>query len=314
MTTSIDDHSDWIEITIRIHPIARESTVAFLFDLGCTGVVTQDLQDRTIKAYLPSRRDPEDVRSRIEAFLEKLKGIFPEARSSRLTVASLESRDWSLGWRKFFRAERVTPDLLILPAWEPVPPLSGGHLIRKDPGPAFGTGQHATTRMCLEAMEKRTGSEPWNMLDVGTGSGILAIYAAKLGASGILGVDIDPEALRWAERNIVLNGLSGTIQLSSRPLQDIQGTFSMVTANLVLGTILDLLPHLTHRMGPGGDLILSGILRDQVAGLDGFLKEQGLCVEAVHHREEWRCILARKGSTLHENVGGAAPMGRGDDP
>ena len=116
---------------------------------------------------------------------------------------------------------------MIVPAWEPMPDAVDGHVIRIDPGPAFGTGQHATTRMCLEAMEKIHFPKTWTMLDVGTGSGILATYGAQLGASKILAIDIDPEALRWAERNIQINDLSEFIDLSNTPLEQVKGTFSV---------------------------------------------------------------------------------------
>ncbi len=172
--------SGWLEISIHLPPVAHDPLSAFLFDLGCSGIVSEDFQDHTLKAYLPFQEDLEDIRSRIEVFLQNLKEVFPEAHSPKWTLKKIEDRDWSRNWRRFFRSERVTLGVMIVPAWESLPPSFEGHVIRIDPGPAFGTGQHPTTRMCLEAMERLQISPSWTMLDVGTGSGILAIYGAIL--------------------------------------------------------------------------------------------------------------------------------------
>jgi ribosomal protein L11 methyltransferase len=284
----------WVEITIDVHPIAHESVGAFLFELGCSGVVTQNFQNHSLKAYLPAERDPEDLRRRIDLFLEALKNIFSEIGSPKVAVNQLRDQDWSQTWRQFFRPEQVTRQLMILPAWELIPPSQGGHLIRVDPGPAFGTGQHPTTRMCLEAMEKVGKPQPWSMADVGTGSGILSIYAAKLGAAEIIGFDIDADAIRWAERNIDLNGLSGRISLTLQPIQRVERSFFLVAANLTLGTILELFPHLSRLTEPGGYLVLSGLLRDQASRASAQLDKHGLREENVFHRDEWTCVVGRR--------------------
>ena len=292
MTPSETRH--WMEITIDVHPIAHESVGAFLFELGCSGVVTQNFQNHSLKAYLPAERDPEDLRRRIDLFFEALKNIFSEIDPPKVAVNQLRDQDWSQTWRQFFRPEQVTRQLRILPAWERIPPSQGGHLIRVDPGPAFGTGQHPTTRMCLEAMEKVGKPQPWSMADVGTGSGILSIYAAKLGAAEIIGFDIDADAIRWAERNIDLNGLSGRISLTLQPIQRVERSFFLVVANLTLGTILELFPHLSRLTEPGGYLVLSGLLRDQASRASAQLHKHGLQEANVLHRDEWTCVVARR--------------------
>ena len=292
MTPSETRH--WMEITIEVHPIAHESVGAFLFELGCSGVVTQNFQNHSLKAYLPAGRNPEDLRRRIDLFFEALKNIFSEIDSPKVAVNKLKDQDWTQTWRQFFRPELVTRQLRIFPAWEPIPPSPAGHLIRVDPGPAFGTGQHPTTRMCLEAMEKVGKPQPWSMADVGTGSGILSIYAAKLGAGQITGFDIDADAIRWAERNIDLNGLSGRISLTLQPIQRVERSFFLVVANLTLGTILELFPHLSRLTEPGGYLVLSGLLRDQASRASAQLDKHGLQEENVLHREEWTCVVSRR--------------------
>jgi len=291
------EHPGWLEICIDIDPVAHESVSTFLFDLGCTGILLEDLQGHSLnslKAYLPFQKNPGHTRKRISVFLRKLNEIFPEIPSPELTLTQIEVQDWNHNWRQFFHADRVTPNLMIVPAWEPMPDAIDGHVIRIDPGPAFGTGQHATTRMCLEAMEKLHFSTTWTMLDVGTGSGILATYGAKLGASRILAIDIDPEALRWAERNIQINDLSEFIDLSNTPLEQVKGTFSVLTANLILGQILKLFHRFSHLLQPGGWLILSGILEDQVEEVKGVLNEYRFREIEILYQEDWACMIAKK--------------------
>lgn len=294
MTISTSRHPGWLEISIDIHPVAHESLSTFLFDLGCQGLVSEDFQDRSLKAYLPFNKDLENIRNRVKIFLQGLKEIFPEIRAYKLTFGQIEDQDWSQNWRRFFRPEPITEKLMVLPAWEPVPRSCVGHVIRIDPGPAFGTGQHPTSRMCLEAMEKLSPSGSWTMLDVGTGSGILAIYGAKLGALRVQAIDIDPEAIRWAERNVELNDLSGAIEISSRALEKWEERFTLVAANLTLDVILNLLPLFPRLLIPDGWVILSGILRDQVKDLEGRLTEHGLHEDQVIYQGEWACVIARK--------------------
>ncbi|MCD6298009.1 MAG: 50S ribosomal protein L11 methyltransferase [Deltaproteobacteria bacterium] len=169
MTSSTPQRTGWLELSIRIHPDSHESLSAFLFDLGCSGVVLKNFRDSSLKAYLPFQENFEDLRNRVKVFLGKLAEIFPQVLSPELTISKIEDQDWSRNWQRFFHPDRVTPKLSIWPAWEPVPASINGHVIRIDPGPAFGTGQHATTRMCLEAMEKVVLPESRALFDVGYG-------------------------------------------------------------------------------------------------------------------------------------------------
>lgn len=293
MTTP--EHPGWTEIAIEVHPVAHEALSAFLFDLGCDGIASSDFgeEHRTLRAYLPAgSKDTEELANRISGFLRDLEGIFPEVRPFQLRFCDLRERDWGHAWRRFFHTDRITPNLTVVPAWEPVPDRISGQVIRMDPGPAFGTGQHATTRMCLEAMEAALPSAPWSMLDLGTGSGILAIYGTLLGARRIVAVDNDPEALRWAERNIELNGLSGSIELSPMPLEEMRGRFTLVAANLILGTILELFPSFPPVLEHGGRLILSGILKEQVPQVLETISLHGLSRYQVMSRGEWSCVTA----------------------
>ncbi|MBW1781405.1 MAG: 50S ribosomal protein L11 methyltransferase [Deltaproteobacteria bacterium] len=285
----------WLEICLRADPALHEPLNSFLFDLGCTGVVTEDFKDRTLRAYLPFQPNLEEIRNRIDLYLMDLKEIFPEVPPPKLQLNKVDDQDWGLNWRRFFRPTRVTPRLLILPAWEPLPVREGtGHIIRMDPGPAFGTGQHPTTRMCLEAMERAPLKSRWTMLDIGTGSGILAIYGIKMGAEKVKAIDTDPEAIRWAGRNIRLNGVTGSIELSLGPVEDVIEAFSLVCANLILGEIMRLMPSFSRLVLGGGWLILSGILKSQVQEVSNSVSRYGLQAYETLHQQEWSCVTAFK--------------------
>jgi ribosomal protein L11 methyltransferase len=290
---TVNEHPGWIEISINIDPIAHEALSSFLFDIGCEGVVSESFKDPTMRAYLQFQEGIEETRNRIDLFLHDLKEIFPEAGDYSLKLERLEQQDWDTGWRKFFKPDQVSEDLLILPVWEPAPAASTGHILRIDPGPAFGTGHHPTTRMCLIAMKEAGFTSPWTMLDVGTGSGILAIYGAKLGASEVAAIDNDPEAVRWAQRNIEINDMPVYIDLSITPIEEINKQYTMVMANLILGTILELMDHLKRVLGPEGLLILSGILREQVVEVEEKIVEKELKIDRVLHMEEWACMTVR---------------------
>ncbi len=294
MTSSPPQHIGWLEISIRSDPVSHESLSAFLFDLGCSGVVLENFQDNSLKAYLPFQENFEDVRNRLHVFLGNLAGIFPEVQSPELIISKIEDQDWSRNWQRFFHPERVTDKLSIWPAWEPLPASINGHVIRIDPGPAFGTGRHPTTRMCLEAIEKTVPAESWTFLDVGTGSGILAMYGCMLGAERIVAIDTDPEALRWAEQNIELNGLSGSIEFSSIPIEKLEDPCSVLVANLILGELLDIFPNFPRLLNPDGLLILSGILEDQMDQVKSVLYSYGFCEHEILFQEEWACVIAKK--------------------
>jgi ribosomal protein L11 methyltransferase len=284
-------HPGWLEIALDADPLVHEAVSDFLFTLGCLGIAADSNHGDTLKAYFPLDKI-EEIQSRLDLFLKKLEDIFPETRASKLSISRIEDQDWGLAWRRFFRTEKITPKLVVMPAWEENINIKGDRVIRMDPGPAFGTGQHPTTRMCLETMETFQQSGPWRMLDVGTGSGILAIYGAMLGAESILALDTDPEALRWAKRNIALNELPIPIHLSDVRVEELNDSFHLLVANLIFHVIQGLIPHFSRLLEPRGWLILSGLLRDQVESVERLLKAHPLEPERVLYQEEWACILA----------------------
>ena len=282
-------------MTVDADPLIHEALSAFLFTLGCHGIAAENSHPASLKAYFHSE-ELEEIQSRLALFLKTLEEIFPEAGSPKLTIGKIEDQDWGLAWRRFFRTDQITPGLVVVPAWEKAPLIEDTHVLRMDPGPAFGTGQHATTRMCLEMMETFPTAHSWRMLDVGTGSGILAIYGAILGAGTILALDTDPEALRWAKRNIALNQIPVPIHVSDTPVEEVKESFHLLVANLILHVIQGLVPHFSRLLEPRGWLILSGLLKDQVEGVRVAVREHGLEPKRVLYQKEWACLLATKGT------------------
>jgi ribosomal protein L11 methyltransferase len=279
---------EWVRISITADMEAHEAAAAFLFDLGCEGVVEEG---REIYGYLPWNRSGEDLFLRLKALTARLDEFFPSGAPASAALSPVVAENWAENWRAFFKPERVSENLLISPAWIPVPAGGTGHAILMDPGPAFGTGKHATTKLCLREIERlfaETGKA--SFLDVGTGSGILAVYAAKLGFRPVLGLDIDREALDWAKRNIALNGLEQKILLSHSPIQAIKGRYRLVVANIILGEILNILPELLEKTENHGRMVISGILREQVREVESQLPHGIARSRLVHTEDEWACL------------------------
>ncbi len=285
--------AEWLELTVHAPESTHEAVGAFLFEEGCTGLVQAPAGPSSLKAYLPAAS--EDIGWRLGAFAADLAAVFPEAASIRWEISRLRDQGWTRQWRRFFRPLRVSPRLLVLPAWYPPPAEKVAHVIRIDPGPAFGTGQHPTTQMCLRALEATAPEErPWDMLDVGTGSGILAIYAALRNARRVVAVDIDRQALAWAARNLEINRVSERISLSAEPVERISGRFDILTANLDEPTIGRLLACLIRLLRPRGRLVLSGILAERAHMFGRLLHEHSLAAAGTEQGEEWLCITAEK--------------------
>lgn len=283
----------WLEVSLEASPDLEEPLSAFLFELGATGLVLEEGgQPGRVKASFPPGTSLAELEDRLRAFALEMEDLFPEAPRVRFHSQEAIFQDWAQEWRRFFQPIQATPNLLILPEWVPEPPSVNGHILRMDPGPAFGTGSHATTRMCLQAMEGLP-LKGQRLLDVGTGSGILAMYGAMLGAGQIMALDVDPDALEWAGHNIRLNGLADRIHLSSQPVEQIQTSFFLICANLILKEILRLLPIFKDRTEAGGWCILSGILMDQMSPLKTAVQEAGLDLKQVLTENEWITVVVQ---------------------
>ena len=217
-----------------------------------------------------------------------------EAAGIAYTVETegVEQEDWQNGWRKYYHPLEIGKRLAVVPSWQEYD--TDRVKLVLDPGLAFGTGGHETTSLCMEALDERVrGGE--RVLDIGTGSGILAIAALKLGAASAEGVDIDPVAVRTAGENAALNGVQDKLTVLVGDLSDkASGTYDIITANIVANAILSLAPAVPGLMAEGATFIASGIIDSRKDEVIAGLEKAGLSVVEVKEKRGWECIVCKK--------------------
>jgi ribosomal protein L11 methyltransferase len=217
-----------------------------------------------------------------------------EAPSPVYTISTLLEEDWMEQWKLHFKPLRVGKHWVIAPTWEKVEPGPGDRIIRIDPGRAFGTGHHETTKLCLEWLEEWTEGKHSGraraLLDVGTGSGILAIAGALVGFTRTLAVDNDPEAVEVAKENLILNRVADVIQLHLGTVDDLHDGFDVVLANLQCLPLIEMAELLVQRLNGAGSLVLSGILVEQQAQVKAAYEALDLKLRLVRVAGEW-CLL-----------------------
>lgn len=252
----------------------------------------------TVKAYFSAADDLDARLAEITAFLKDLASVNPGLSIAPPTVTTVKSEDWSTSWKANFKPLRIGRRLLIVPTWEQAEAGPDDIVLNLDPGMAFGTGGHETTRLCLEQLEtvllNRPAGHLASVLDLGTGSGILAMAAARLGAGRVCAVDIDPEAVEVAQENLAINGLAGRIECSTAPLEALTGPFDVILANILAEELVRLAPQLAMQLAPGGVLILSGILAEKEALVRSGFAAQPLMYLETARQGEWVAMLYRK--------------------
>ena len=245
-----------------------------------------------VSIFLPSDDCLPVKRSQLEEALTHLALQEPVELFQR----EIEEQQWETAWRKHYKTLKVGERLIIKPAWEEYQAEAGEVVIELDPGMAFGTGQHATTRLCLVALERflRPGAK---VLDLGTGSGILAIAAAKLGAASVLALDINSAAVTVARSNIEANGFAHLVVVEGGTLPwshgAWQGSFDLVAANIIADVIEELAHPLTHALKAKGVLIAGGIIRERLDEVVERLEGAGVSVIDILAEGEWRTIVAQ---------------------
>ena len=280
----VDSMSDFL---IGVHDAAVESTLP---EEGASAVL-QAFVERDLEA--PG--DAETIADQIRAYGLELGKIF-SCDSPRVTVEILKNRDWSETWKTHFKPFTIVPGLVIAPTWEDYEAREDEQVIVMDPGMAFGTGHHETTRLCLQLMsESATVSAGGTVLDVGTGTGILAMAASLFGARRVVGIDNDPEAVRAAGANCSFNNLSDRIEISGRNLNDIETVFDLVIANIVHDVLLELSADLARVTGSGGTLLLSGLIDgDQSDNISRCFWERDFELIDKRADGQWCALLFKK--------------------
>lgn len=314
----------WNKFTLKTRSEVEDIVISTLADVGIEGVEIQDKQPLTesdkqqmfvdimpdipdddgiayLNFYLDVDEDKEKVLADVRAALAEMQE-FLDLGECTITESETEDKDWINNWKQYFKQFYVD-DILIIPSWEEVKPEDQDKMIiHIDPGTAFGTGMHETTQLCIRQLKKYVTKDT-ELLDVGTGSGILSIIALKLGARHAVGTDLDPCAVPAVEENKEVNGIPveafdmmiGNI-IDDKEVQDKVGyeKYDIVTANILADVLVPLTPVIVHQMKPGAVYITSGILDVKEDVVKEAVVAAGLEVVEVTHQGEWVSVTARK--------------------
>ena len=283
----------WHEISIRV-PHEYVEPISYLFTRYGRGLSMESdgLDHILLRTYLPATSSQRlahiEVGVKLVSILEPL---------GELAILEVPEKGWESAWKSHFTLLKVGRRIVVKPTWIEYEPEAKEVVIELDPGMAFGTGYHPTTYTSLEAMEQLVGTGS-SALDLGTGSGILAIAAIRLGASNVVALDIDPQALRAARRNLRRTGTTRRIKLVQGTLPDPavrQGQFDLVVANISARAICDRAPFIVSALRPEGVLIASGMLREQGQEVLNTLKGLGCTLAQEWSRDDWITLAVRPG-------------------
>ncbi len=273
----------WVKLTISAPPGPREALEGLLVDWGANGTIQEG---GALSAYFPASQ-----RAEIEARLSRYTTDLGAPIGWRWEDEP--DGDWQERWKRFYKPIRVSPRLGVCPSWEEWPgPDDGVCVIRMDPGRAFGTGAHETTRLCLRLLDgllaERQGER---VLDVGSGSGILSIAAALLGASRVLALDIDPWATEATRENARRNGVASRIRVVRGDVRCVRPRYPLVVANILFQVLAGTAPELARRVESGGRLILSGFLVPEAGPVERIYSRQGLRPLRLDTEGEWAALV-----------------------
>jgi ribosomal protein L11 methyltransferase len=306
----------WLELTVKVHPEAVESVSELMRSYSTEGVVieepyelTEDGQDYrilhdqpvTVHAYLPIDGTEEEKRQYIERGLWHLSSLGAHF-VGEMRARSVNEEDWANAWKEYYHVTHIGRRLVIRPSWREYVPKEHEVVLTLDPGMAFGTGIHPTTRLCLERLEQLV--EPGvRVLDVGTGSGILALAAAKLGAESIYAIDNSSVATESASANVALNNLNAHIHvvlgvLGEAEAQNMAGRYHLVLANIIAHVIGSIAPQLASVLADNGLLVVSGIIEARRQDAEEPLLAAGLEIAHEARIDDWLALTYRKSGSL----------------
>ena len=313
---------DWAEVNIYTSSEGVETVTGTLTELGITGFVIKDAKDfeafladktgnwdyidddlmglknceTTVTLYLQKDDEGAEMLNKVREAVEKLKAADSTGKLGRLELdlGSIRDEDWANNWKQYFKPIEIGEKLLIKPSWEAVPEGETRKILEIDPASSFGTGQHNTTRLCLELIEKYI-SDGDRVLDLGCGSGILSVGAMLLGASEVTAVDITDDSMRITKENFEKNGFSedvfkcycGDISSSERLREKIGGGFDMVSANIVADVLIAMSPYFGSFLKPNGKLTVSGIIDARREEVIEAIKSQGFELIEERRLDDW---------------------------
>ncbi len=316
---------EWTEVNIFTTTEGIELVCSKLMDIGIKGFAIQDAEDfneflenkngqwdyidedlmglsnceTRITVYLPSNNQGVDMLASIRSMLTELKAGDAEKKYGRLEaeLSSIREEDWANNWKQYFKPLKVGEKLVIKPSWEEYNEDSDRIILEIDPASSFGTGQHHTTRLCLELLEKSLSKDDV-ILDMGCGSGILSIGAMLLGAKRAVAVDIEQNAAETALENAVKNNISpelyethfGNILSDEKLASEIDYKYDIITANIVADVLIAMKDHFVRYIKKGGTLIVSGIIEERMDEVIDALKSVGFSSPEVNVKEGWAAV------------------------
>lgn len=292
--------SEWLEIVVPTTVAAADDVAGLLAaELEAAGAGTELRGDEVV--FWVALEDGERVLEDTRRVAAELAASGLPVDPARITMrAAVPEQEWREAWKRHFHVIRLTRRIVIVPSWEEHAPAPDDLVIHLDPGQAFGTGAHATTRLLLEELQGLAdrGAAAGRFLDVGAGSGILAIAATRLWpeARGVA-IDVDPHAVAAARENVERNGAGDRITCGDEPVGEVAGDFDLVCANIQADVLLDLRADIIARVAPGGVLLLSGLLAGQVEGVARRYADSGLDLETITpspHDPEWASARLRR--------------------
>lgn len=305
------EKAKWVHFKLYTQPELAEALSNYLTEMGAQGVFEEFLQtgvsdvpepepqdERVLNAYFPSGTEDEKHISGLQSYINNLAELFPELKKPTFNTEVIIDPQWGEVWKRFFKPLRITKNIIVKPSWERYSATGRETVIEIDPGMAFGTGQHPSTSMCIEAMEeillKDRTFQKWRVLDVGTGTGILGISAAKLGASSVMCVDIDDQAVEIAHKNVAVNHVGDRVVIVNSDVAKIKGTFELIVANLTAETLIKIKSHLVKMMEKGGYLVISGIFEKNRQDVEKAFTRDDLISHKVIADKEWVCYVYKK--------------------
>lgn len=311
---------NWVEISIKTTHEGADVMAQALYEVGVQGVVIEDPSDIsafikdnmdwelidesllrnldeqvTLKGYLPNDAEFHDklqyVKERINWLMGQDLGF--DLGSGQLVLTSMHEEDWANNWKKYFKPVKVSERIVVKPTWEEYHPQKGEMVLDMDPGMAFGTGTHQTTILCIQALE-RFVFPGCCVLDIGCGTGILAIASLLLGAQHAVAVDIDPNAVRIARDNAVQNGVFSRMDVVQGNLLDrVEGKYDLVIANIIADAVIELSSCVKHYLNKGGVFVASGIILDRLDDVLEALKREDFRDIEYRTLDDWVVVVAK---------------------
>ena len=309
-------NKEWLELTVNTSSEAVEAVCGILYNTGVSGISIEDPDDieykkknqgdwdyfddellkvkdgAIVKGYYKKDDSFEGYLKYIEKAVNDLKNFGIDKGKGMVIVKEVKEEDWENNWKKYYKPTKIGNKIIIKPIWEKYVSKAGEIVVELNPGMAFGTGTHETTRMCIEALEKYV-SPNVTVFDIGTGSGILAIVAAKLNAKKVIGVDLDPVAIDSAKENVLYNGLDNIEIRHGDLMKVINGKAEIVVANIIADVIMFLADDIKKFMMPNGYFITSGIIKDKKDEVVNKLISSRFSIEEVNTQGEWVCIIGK---------------------